>query len=277
MLKRILYGFNHKIGRLVCRSRPTFISEMLVEYLKIFIDNACNKNWDFSTNGESRVLECLVPLKPVCIFDVGANEGEWSMMARKLFPDCTIHAFEIVPSTFEILEEKTAPDPEIVANCIGLSDDAGKVTINLSSSCSTIATANKIDGMAFHDTVYDQTIELSVTTGMLYLEQNKISQIDLLKIDVEGMDLRVLKGFGESINFVRMIQFEYGVFNISSRDLLVDFFNLLRDRGFVIGKIFPNFVYFFEYHFSHEDFGGHNYVAVKKSELELIRRLSGKY
>ena len=88
------------------------------------------------------------------------------------------------------------------------------------------------------------------------------------------MDLRVLKGFGECLRSVRVIQFEYGVFNISSRDLLIDFFVLLREYGFAIGKIFPNFVDFFDYHFSLEDFGGHNYIAVKESEKNLISILN---
>lgn len=89
------------------------------------------------------------------------------------------------------------------------------------------------------------------------------------------MDLLVLKGFGDRLNDIRVIQFEYGVFNIQSRALLIDFFNLLNIYGFMIGKIYPNYVDFFEYHYSREDFGGNNYLAVKKSEIKIIKQLSG--
>ena len=82
---------------------------------------------------------------------------------------------------------------------------------------------------------------------------------------------------GSHLKSIRLIQFEYGIFNISSKDLLIDYFNLLTPLGFKIGKIFPRGVEFFDYHFSREDFRGNNYVAVKEEEKSLIDDLSGIY
>lgn len=146
--------------------------------------------------------------------------------------------------------------------------------MHLSNTASSAATANKIEGMSFHEEFYDSEVLCEVTTGLNYMKSRNLDGIDLLKIDVEGMDLKVLKGFGERLRDIRAIQFEYGVFNIASRDLLIDFFNLLKGYDFEIGKIYPRHVEFFEYHFSREDFGGHNYLAVKKSEKDLIHLLS---
>ncbi len=42
------------------------------------------------------------------VFDVGANVGLFSMMARFLFPEATIYALEPAPSTCELLIENTA-------------------------------------------------------------------------------------------------------------------------------------------------------------------------
>ena len=89
------------------------------------------------------------------------------------------------------------------------------------------------------------------------------------------MDLRVIKGFGEDIRKVRAIQFEYGIFNISSHDLLADFCSWLGSRGFVVGKVFPRTVQFFDYDFNMENFHGSNYVAVREDERKLIRDLAG--
>ena len=44
-----------------------------------------------------------------------------------------------------------------------------------------------------------------------------------MKIDVEGHELDVLKGFGELIKKVRLIQFEFGGTNIDSKTYLRDF------------------------------------------------------
>ncbi|MCB1356430.1 MAG: FkbM family methyltransferase [Maritimibacter sp.] len=242
---------------------------MLVRY-------ADNLNFDIETNGERRVLECLAVVHPKCVFDVGANEGEWALLTRMLHPDCNVHCFEIVPSTSEILKRNISGDPHIVANAVGLSDEPGTLTISVSSTSSTTATANPIQGMKFHEGYYDQHHECEVTTGAAYVRENDIGRIDFLKIDVEGMDLRVLKGFGAHLERVRAVQFEYGIFNISSRDLLVDFFRLLTSHGFIVGKIYPRHVDFFDYTFNREDFGGHNYVAVKSTETALISALRGK-
>ena len=73
-----------------------------------------------------------------------------------------------------------------------------------------------------------------------------------------------------------MGQFEYGVFNIASRDLLVDFHRLLGSRGFEVGKIYPRYVAFSEYHFDQETFYGGNYLAVRSEETTLIREFGAR-
>jgi hypothetical protein len=101
-----------------------------------------------------------------------------------------------------------------------------------------------------------------------------VSGVDYLKIDVEGMDLRVIKGFGDRIEGVRALQFEYGIFNIASHDLLSDFYRYLNEHGFVVGKIFPKRVVFSGYHFNMENFHGSNYLAVRRDQRELIEDLA---
>ena len=94
-----------------------------------------------------------------------------------------------------------------------------------------------------------------------------------MKVDTEGMDLRVIRGFGDMLDNVRIIQFEYAIFNISSHDLLADFCYFLTNKGFRVGKIFPQHVRFFNYNWQMENFYGGNFVAVKKDERILISKL----
>lgn len=264
-----------KIGRFLCRHRGNAFVEALVSEVSAFSRDLNNLNWDMSTNGELRVIQCLAVISPKVIFDVGANVGEWSILVSELYPKCEIHSFEIIPSTYNALVKKTESKPNILAENIGLSDQAGKVTMNLSKVDSTVATACRIEGMKFHDDYYNSQVVCEVSTGSQYLSEHSIESIDYLKIDVEGMDLKILKGFGDKLRLVKLIQFEYGIFNIASHDLLSDFFVFLENLGFVIGKVYPTHVYFFKYHFKYEDFGGNNFIAIRGSESELIARLSG--
>jgi hypothetical protein len=87
------------------------------------------------------------------------------------------------------------------------------------------------------------------------------------------MDLAVLRGFGDSLSRVRAIQFEYGLFNLGSRTLLLDFYRLLTPFGFQIGRVRPGRVDFQPYHYRQDRFIGGNYVAVK--DHALIDSLAG--
>lgn len=47
--------------------------------------------------------------------------------------------------------------------------------------------------------------------------------IDLLKIDVEGHELKVLEGVGEKIKNIKIIQFEFGGCNIDTKTYFQDY------------------------------------------------------
>lgn len=225
------------------------------------------------TNGEIGVLKILSAFSPKCIFDVGANIGEWSRLVSTMNRGCKIHAFELVPQTYEILLKNAKDLNNVITNNFGLSNGAGTISVNLGPD-SGMATAFKIEGMKFHDEYYKEKVTCYVRTAAEYIQEKKIDLIDFVKVDVEGMDLRVIKGFGNKLANVRAIQFEYGIFNISSHDLLSDFCIYLNSNGFIVGKIFPRCVQFFDYHFDMENFHGSNFIAIRKDEKEMIEKLS---
>jgi FkbM family methyltransferase len=65
-----------------------------------------------------------------------------------------------------------------------------------------------------------------------YIQKNSIEFIDFLKIDTEGFELKVIKGFGDDIQKVKVIQFEYGGTFIDSGDKLKDVVHYLITYGF---------------------------------------------
>ena len=64
-------------------------------------------------------------------------------------------------------------------------------------------------------------------------KKKKISQIDLLKIDTEGYELKVLKGLKDSIKKVSMIIFEHHYDDMILKDYTFgDIHDLLIKNGF---------------------------------------------
>lgn len=272
MLRKVIDRMCFRLAKILCAYRGKPIIEFIESKCADFHRGLSNQNFDMESNGELRVLAIVSSFKPKCIFDVGANVGDWSAIASKLNPSSTIHAFEIVPSTYEILLKSTSNLPNILQINQGLSSKEESILISIGSDSCT-ATGCTIDGMRYHNEFYTQEVECNVKRAREYILENNLTIIDFVKIDVEGMDFQVIKGFEDLVQNVRIFQFEYGIFNISSHDLLADFCRHLNANGFVVGKIFPRCVIFFEYHFDMENFYGSNFVAVRADEKELIEKL----
>lgn len=127
-----------------------------------------------------------------------------------------------------------------------------------------------------YESTKKQSIEL--INGDDFLKNNKIKEVDFIKIDVEGAEYETILGFEEHIEKgkIKMIQFEYGFINITTKKLLIDFYNYFESKGYMVGNIFPKYVEFRKYEFKHEDFLLPNFIAVKKTETELIKLLIEK-
>lgn len=221
--------------------------------------------YNHNINGERLILNKLSSMSPLCVFDVGANVGDWASMARQILPETDIHCFEIVPATYDILCENLKNSRNMVLNNIGLFDRAGRISMNLSPDDNQIST--------FVDRIQDAVkIECDVLDGDTYVKRKNISNIDFLKIDAEGAEHKIIQGFSNSIaeKRVQIIQFEYGRNAIDTKFLLKDFYRMLGEMGYLIGKLKIDGVLFKEYSEYDEDFLGPNYVACLRERQDLI-------
>jgi FkbM family methyltransferase len=256
---------------IICQHRKSTPMRLIAEKCRSFLALYENVDWDFSTNGEIRVLECLSNHGFSCIFDVGANHGHWTLAASKIFKDAEIHAFEIVPDTARMLREKVSNLPNVFANEFGLHEDEQEVEVYWDVDRSTISTTLENTSLKT-----DSRLLCRVISGDSYMLDQGIQRINLLKIDVEGAEDKVLKGFSQTLiqGNIDIIQFEYSRRNILSHFLLYDFYMLLKQYNYTIGKIYPNYVDFREYSLWDENFYLSNFLAVRTELTQIIDRLS---
>ena len=257
----------HRKKRWIPKYRRTLPLRLIAGFCSKYLDYYENINYDCLTNGERRILEALSPLPLSCVFDVGANVGKWALMAAGFFPQAAVHCFEVVEETRELLKKNTADQPRVVVNDFGLSDRTGPVEVWMPPEAANRAS------LIHRPQEPDRVRTLGrVVRGDEYLVENRIGRIDLLKIDTEGADHLVLGGLSQALaaGRVDVIQFEYGRANLTSRFLLRDFYELLRDHGYVVGKIYPGYTDFREFKVSHEDFRGPNFLAVRNDRPDLI-------
>ena len=261
------------LASFVTRNRGNLILRKIAGACRRYLGWYGNHSYDLLTNGEGRILDVMGRFAPPVIFDVGANVGEWSLAAHRASPGSSIYAFEISPRTFDVLTANTRDVERIRVVRSGLSDAPGIVRLRHYEDMPSLTTATEYP----HPFSFTE-VEAPVTTGDAYATSAGVGHIDLLKIDVEGMEEQVLRGFDGMFarGAIDVVQFEYGRVNIINHFLLRDFYEFFAARGFVVGKIFPNRVDFRPYDMSDEDFMGPNYLACRTVKPAYIEAFGGK-
>ncbi|SDT53168.1 methyltransferase, FkbM family [Mucilaginibacter mallensis] len=157
----------------------------------------------FIPNGRILPLDLKRALiKPKTIFDIGANIGQTSNYFLKNFPDAEIYSFEPVAATYAQLAANVKSNKIHIYN-EGLGAAVSNQTIYINDSSET-SSLKDVDGK------FSKTEVVKINTAQNFCTQNKIKEIDLLKIDVEGYELEVLDGLGPLLNNVKAIYSEVG-------------------------------------------------------------------
>jgi FkbM family methyltransferase len=229
-----------------------------------------NASHDINTNGERLVLQAMGRLNPRVVLDVGAHRGQWTIACKACCPTAEVHAFEIARPTYERLVAGTRHLEGVHCRMVGMSDAPGHVLIRYYPDLPSLTTTTQFP----HPYAFEESLA-EVTTGDMYVQRHHIEHIDLLKIDVEGMEHRVLQGFEGMMarHAIDLVQFEYGRASLVTGYLLRDFHAYFRQRGFVVGKIYPTYVDFRDYTLDDEDFIGPNYLACKADKAADMVRL----
>lgn len=112
----------------------------------------------------------------------------------------------------------------------------------------------------------DKKENVKLETGDHYVCSRNIRQIDLMKIDVEGWEMLVLKGFKESFakRIIHNVQFEFGLAHIERRENFRDFYRVFVEQGYTMGVIKPNgqMLPIRDYDEIFENYYATNYVAM---------------
>jgi FkbM family methyltransferase len=196
---------------------------------------------DPRSNGERALqgwlLATLPAGAPLTAFDVGAHVGRWSgsllELARHTGHLPHLHAFEPASDTHRRLVANLPGT--VTVNRLAVSDRTGEVTLHL------VGPGAGRNSLHQHDGPAGQAERVGVTTIDDYAARAGIDHIDLLKIDTEGHDVRVLHGARRFLGSraVSVAQFEYNHRWVHARHFLKDAFDLLGPHGYRIGKLTP--------------------------------------
>jgi len=177
------------------------------------------------------------------VLDCGANVGQMAGAFRELYPRATIYSFEPVASVFDVLRAKCS-EIGVHAVKLAVADRCGKARIHLTVS----PEANSLLGFqegnpcAKWTRVVGQE-EVDVCTLDDWCQQNGIDprRIDILKLDVQGAELKSLYGARNLLRHVKLVYLEVSfvpIYKDCPLERDVDAF--LRESGFRRREIYPS-------------------------------------
>lgn len=185
---------------------------------------------------------------PRTFIQVGAHRGDDALIRACRHWGHRLIMFEPIPARVAELRAKIgdAPTIEVVPMAVSNHDGRARFHVAAHDDCSSLQpfdpAANQNWVHPYHpyksfETVED--IEVEVTRLDTFLNRRRLGVIELLEVDAQGEDLRVVESLGERIRDVRKIQIEV---NIHTAPLYQNAFTMAEATAFFAAHGFERHV-----------------------------------
>jgi FkbM family methyltransferase len=231
---KIIHSITLRVARFLPFNQAIFISRTLLEA------QGFGSGAQVQSSGEVAVLNLITGPAPV-LFDVGGHVGDYTDSFLRAHPGGHAFVFEPSDDHFRVLKERLGNRDNVDLIKTALSAQPGEFPLYKNAEMSGLAslTKRRLDHV---NITMDKVEIVKVHTIDEVLMEHNIASIDLLKIDVEGHELDVLKGASHAFrdNRIKLVQFEFGGCDLDTRTSLQDFFYFFKQYGFTIGIIQPS-------------------------------------
>jgi FkbM family methyltransferase len=169
---------------------------------------------------------------PQHIVDVGANRGNWTRTAMHYFPEAHFSLFE--PQADLLEGSDLGKNPKVKIHLMGAGPASS--TMKLSKHCrdDSFSFALSEEEARFHGR---EQIDAPVVSLDEFLPTTEMPKVDILKIDAEGWDLKVLEGAQATAESAEVVLLEASVMNKNFSNKIDLVINYMKSRGFVVFDI----------------------------------------
>ena len=144
------------------------------------------------------------------IIDVGGNKGQFSLYAKYLFPNSKIFIFEPLQKEFKTLKKIFKKDKTVHLYNYALGETKQRKNFYITSARDSSSFLKPNDNL--ENTTLIKKISKIIKVDILSIDSiinyKELKNKTLLKIDVQGFELNVLKGAINLINYVEYIYIE---------------------------------------------------------------------
>lgn len=144
------------------------------------------------------------------LLDVGANRGQFSLISKFLFPTVPIQAYEPFPPEALKFKKALAPWTDVGLHpvALGSKHDEEEFHVSKSSDSSSILPIGALQKRLFPSTSEVSTCRVPVAPLDSFPEHWNSAYRALLKIDVQGYELEVLRGAVQALKHCAYVYVE---------------------------------------------------------------------
>jgi FkbM family methyltransferase len=180
------------------------------------------------------LLELLNPADIKVIYDIGANVGTWTLLAKAIIPHAQLHAFEPMPEHCRGFADNTTQVSGVALHqaALGAEEKSANLHVMDFSDASSILPLADAGRVQFGIREIERRPILLATLDH-WRASHDLPPPDLIKLDVQGYEADVLKGAPECVRRATAIITEVSfVAFYRDQGLFADILCLLAGYGF---------------------------------------------
>lgn len=169
--------------------------------------------------------------RPRCMVDVGANHGNWTRNALRYFPDLQVVMIEPQDWLKAGMEDLLQSNSRLHWVTAGASNQEGSLSLTISErddSSNFLLSAEDAAAQGLRQ------VDVPVSTVKALVEKFGLPVPDVIKIDAEGLDLKVLEGCGSLLGATDLFFVEASLLPNAKDNSFVEILNFMRQCGYAL-------------------------------------------
>jgi FkbM family methyltransferase len=202
----------------------------------------------FRLHGVAPAIEHVAVLDGVqfdFVVDVGANRGQFSLVCRRLRPGAMIVGFEPLSGPAAVYKAVFADDRRVIMHGCALGRKRGKIAMNISArdDSSSLLPITSTQTVNYPGTGTVATRMVAIGPLSDFVQQSDLGARNLMKIDVQGYELEVLKSADALLQCFDWIYVECSYVALyEGQPLAQEIMDYLAGQGFnLCGRFNPSY------------------------------------